>query len=218
MLSSESRGAKHPVLGGAGPPEEDFPCHTPLPSASHTMFAKGSGPNLPCASGAPLLGKPFPSFFIWLAPICSLHLLHIPFADCVLTGRLGPICRGGTRIPKGKAFGALRGRSCDSPAGPSPRELLEGRVQAHRRPLGIEQVTQVLAFQVLSWSSIQKSESTCFFPQELSKLGLNSDVEVELRILQLPVDYREVKQRVTRIWEGLQPQVNDGWGGSEAGG
>ncbi|XP_034524746.1 pyroglutamyl-peptidase 1 [Ailuropoda melanoleuca] len=54
--------------------------------------------------------------------------------------------------------------------------------------------------------------------KELSKLGLNSDVEVELRILQLPVDYREVKQRVTRIWEGLQPQVNDGWEGSEAGG
>lgn len=32
---------------------------------------------------------------------------------------------------------------------------------------------------------------------------------MELRILQLPVDYREVKQRVTRIWEDLQPQVND---------
>nr|XP_035933382.1 pyroglutamyl-peptidase 1-like protein isoform X2 [Halichoerus grypus]XP_035933383.1 pyroglutamyl-peptidase 1-like protein isoform X2 [Halichoerus grypus] len=31
-------------------------------------------------------------------------------------------------------------------------------------------------------------------------------MEVELRILQLPVDYREVKQRVTRIWEDLQPQ------------
>nr|XP_035933385.1 pyroglutamyl-peptidase 1-like protein isoform X4 [Halichoerus grypus] len=42
--------------------------------------------------------------------------------------------------------------------------------------------------------------------KELSKLGLNSDMEVELRILQLPVDYREVKQRVTRIWEDLQPQ------------
>lgn len=79
-------------------------------------------------------------------------------------------------------------------------------------------MTQVLAFQGLSWSSIQKSESTCFFLQELSKLGLNSDVKVELRILQLPVDYREVKQRVTRIWEDLQPQVNDGCGGSEAGG
>ncbi|XP_030877095.1 pyroglutamyl-peptidase 1-like protein [Leptonychotes weddellii] len=43
--------------------------------------------------------------------------------------------------------------------------------------------------------------------KELSKLGLNSDMEVELRILQLPVDYREVKQRVTRIWEDLQPQL-----------
>ncbi|XP_005659832.1 pyroglutamyl-peptidase 1-like protein isoform X2 [Sus scrofa] len=41
--------------------------------------------------------------------------------------------------------------------------------------------------------------------KELSKLGLGSDVE--LRILQLPVDYREVKQRVTRIWEDLQPQL-----------
>ncbi|XP_036699720.1 pyroglutamyl-peptidase 1-like protein isoform X5 [Balaenoptera musculus] len=32
-------------------------------------------------------------------------------------------------------------------------------------------------------------------------------MEVELQILQLPVDYREVKQRVTRIWEDLQPQL-----------
>nr|XP_020766574.1 pyroglutamyl-peptidase 1-like protein isoform X4 [Odocoileus virginianus texanus] len=31
-------------------------------------------------------------------------------------------------------------------------------------------------------------------------------MQVELRILQLPVDYREVKQRVTRIWEDLRPQ------------
>ncbi|XP_070214460.1 pyroglutamyl-peptidase 1-like protein isoform X4 [Bos mutus] len=31
-------------------------------------------------------------------------------------------------------------------------------------------------------------------------------MEVELQTLQLPVDYREVKQRVTRIWEDLQPQ------------
>ncbi|XP_059768569.1 pyroglutamyl-peptidase 1-like protein isoform X3 [Balaenoptera ricei] len=43
--------------------------------------------------------------------------------------------------------------------------------------------------------------------KELSKLGLGSDMEVELQILQLPVDYREVKQRVTRIWEDLQPQL-----------
>ncbi|XP_014644112.1 PREDICTED: LOW QUALITY PROTEIN: pyroglutamyl-peptidase 1-like protein [Ceratotherium simum simum] len=43
--------------------------------------------------------------------------------------------------------------------------------------------------------------------KELSKLGLGSDTEVELRTLELPVDYREVKQRVTRIWEDLQPQL-----------
>ncbi|XP_055273697.1 pyroglutamyl-peptidase 1-like protein isoform X1 [Moschus berezovskii] len=42
--------------------------------------------------------------------------------------------------------------------------------------------------------------------KELSKLGLGSDMEVELQTLQLPVDYREVKQRVARIWEDLQPQ------------
>ncbi|XP_047594701.1 pyroglutamyl-peptidase 1-like protein isoform X2 [Lutra lutra] len=41
----------------------------------------------------------------------------------------------------------------------------------------------------------------------LSKLGLNGDKDVELRILQLPVDYREVKQKVTRIWEDLKPQL-----------
>lgn len=40
---------------------------------------------------------------------------------------------------------------------------------------------------------------------------------MELKILQLPVDYREVKQRVTRIWEDLQPQVNDSWGDCGAG-
>ncbi|XP_054569159.1 pyroglutamyl-peptidase 1-like protein [Eptesicus fuscus] len=43
--------------------------------------------------------------------------------------------------------------------------------------------------------------------KELSKLGLGRDTEVELRTLQLPVDYREVKRRVTRIWEDLQPQL-----------
>ncbi|XP_020766572.2 pyroglutamyl-peptidase 1-like protein isoform X1 [Odocoileus virginianus] len=42
--------------------------------------------------------------------------------------------------------------------------------------------------------------------KELSKLGLGSDMQVELQILQLPVDYREVKQKVTRIWEDLRPQ------------
>ncbi|XP_008053539.2 pyroglutamyl-peptidase 1-like protein [Carlito syrichta] len=45
------------------------------------------------------------------------------------------------------------------------------------------------------------------FLHELSKLGLGCDMEVELRTLQLPVDYREAKQRVTRIWEDLQPQL-----------
>ncbi|XP_024417739.3 LOW QUALITY PROTEIN: pyroglutamyl-peptidase 1-like protein [Desmodus rotundus] len=43
--------------------------------------------------------------------------------------------------------------------------------------------------------------------KELSKLGLGNDMQVELRTLQLPVDYREVKQRVMRIWEDLQPQL-----------
>ncbi|XP_005381674.2 PREDICTED: pyroglutamyl-peptidase 1-like protein isoform X2 [Chinchilla lanigera] len=43
--------------------------------------------------------------------------------------------------------------------------------------------------------------------KELSKLGLETNMEVELRTLQLPVDYREVKQRVTRIWEEFQPQL-----------
>lgn len=69
-----------------------------------------------------------------------------------------------------------------------------------------------------SGSSHQDLSTCCFFPQELSKLGLKGDMEVELRIFQLPVDYREVKQKVIRIWEDLKPQVNDGWRGSEAGG
>nr|XP_019582237.1 PREDICTED: pyroglutamyl-peptidase 1-like protein isoform X2 [Rhinolophus sinicus] len=43
--------------------------------------------------------------------------------------------------------------------------------------------------------------------KELSKLGLGSDAEVDLRTFQLPVDYREVKQTVIRIWEDLQPQL-----------
>ncbi|VFV46406.1 Hypothetical predicted protein [Lynx pardinus] len=47
---------------------------------------------------------------------------------------------------------------------------------------------------------------------KLSKLGPNSRREVGLRVLQRPVDYREVTQRVTRIWEDLQPQGNGGWG------
>uniref|UniRef100_A0A667GIC8 Pyroglutamyl-peptidase I like n=1 Tax=Lynx canadensis TaxID=61383 RepID=A0A667GIC8_LYNCA len=62
--------------------------------------------------------------------------------------------------------------------------------------------------------------ATCFGPfrqhlvnssweavKELSKLGPNSRREVGLRVLQRPVDYREVTQRVTRIWEDLQPQL-----------
>ncbi|XP_066096480.1 LOW QUALITY PROTEIN: pyroglutamyl-peptidase 1-like protein [Saccopteryx bilineata] len=43
--------------------------------------------------------------------------------------------------------------------------------------------------------------------KELSKLGLGKDAEAELRTLELPVDYRAVKQRITRIWEDLQPQL-----------
>lgn len=42
-------------------------------------------------------------------------------------------------------------------------------------------------------------------------------MDVELQTLQLPVDYREVKQRVARIWKDLQPQVNDSEGGRGAG-
>uniref|UniRef100_A0A8C6WBR5 Pyroglutamyl-peptidase I-like n=1 Tax=Nannospalax galili TaxID=1026970 RepID=A0A8C6WBR5_NANGA len=42
--------------------------------------------------------------------------------------------------------------------------------------------------------------------KELSKLGLGMGTDLELRTLQLPVDYREVKERLTRIWEDFQPQ------------
>uniref|UniRef100_A0A5F7ZMR7 Pyroglutamyl-peptidase I like n=1 Tax=Macaca mulatta TaxID=9544 RepID=A0A5F7ZMR7_MACMU len=42
---------------------------------------------------------------------------------------------------------------------------------------------------------------------ELSKLGLGNDTVVQLRTLELPVDYREAKQRVTGIWEDHQPQL-----------
>ncbi|XP_021047321.2 pyroglutamyl-peptidase 1-like protein [Mus pahari] len=42
--------------------------------------------------------------------------------------------------------------------------------------------------------------------KELSKLGLGVDTDIELRTLQLPVDYREVKRRLTTIWEEFQPQ------------
>nr|XP_034359261.1 pyroglutamyl-peptidase 1-like protein [Arvicanthis niloticus] len=41
----------------------------------------------------------------------------------------------------------------------------------------------------------------------LSELGLGVDTNIELRTLQLPVDYREVKQRLTTIWEDFQPQL-----------
>uniref|UniRef100_A0A8C2M286 Pyroglutamyl-peptidase I-like n=1 Tax=Cricetulus griseus TaxID=10029 RepID=A0A8C2M286_CRIGR len=43
--------------------------------------------------------------------------------------------------------------------------------------------------------------------KELSKLGLGVDTNTELRTLQLPVDYREVRQRLTTIWEDFQPQL-----------
>nr|XP_060473437.1 LOW QUALITY PROTEIN: pyroglutamyl-peptidase 1-like protein [Panthera onca] len=56
---------------------------------------------------------------------------------------------------------------------------------------------------------IKEGESTCFFLRELSKLGPQGGGAA---VLQLPVDYREVTQRVTRIWEDLQPQGNGGWG------
>lgn len=140
MLSSEARGAKHPVLGGAGHPEEGFPCPTPTAQRQVTpCFPKAQALMLPRASEAPLSGTPFPSFFIWLAPICSLHLPCIPSGDYVLISSLAQICHQGPHIPMGEAFGAMRGRNCDSPAGPSPScELLEGRVQAHRRALGKE--------------------------------------------------------------------------------
>ncbi|XP_012377211.3 pyroglutamyl-peptidase 1-like protein isoform X2 [Dasypus novemcinctus] len=32
-------------------------------------------------------------------------------------------------------------------------------------------------------------------------------MQVKVRTFQLPVDYREVKQRIARIWEDLQPQL-----------
>ncbi|XP_040825804.1 pyroglutamyl-peptidase 1-like protein [Ochotona curzoniae] len=43
--------------------------------------------------------------------------------------------------------------------------------------------------------------------KELSKLGLGGDLGVELRTLELPVDYREVRKRVAGIWEDLRPQL-----------
>ncbi|XP_059127699.1 pyroglutamyl-peptidase 1-like protein [Peromyscus eremicus] len=43
--------------------------------------------------------------------------------------------------------------------------------------------------------------------RELSKLGLGVDTNIELRTLQLPVDYREVSRRLTTIWEDLRPQL-----------
>lgn len=58
----------------------------------------------------------------------------------------------------------------------------------------------------------KQDEPACVVLQELSTLGLGSDAEVDLRTLQLPVDYKEVKQTVIRIWEDLQPQVKDGGG------
>ncbi|KAL6063263.1 hypothetical protein STEG23_011718 [Scotinomys teguina] len=43
--------------------------------------------------------------------------------------------------------------------------------------------------------------------KELSKLGLGVDTNIQLRTMQLPVDYREVRQRLTTIWEDFQPQL-----------
>nr|XP_020021024.1 pyroglutamyl-peptidase 1-like protein isoform X1 [Castor canadensis] len=43
--------------------------------------------------------------------------------------------------------------------------------------------------------------------KEFSKLGLGTDTVVELRTLQLPVDYREAERRVARLWEDFQPQL-----------
>uniref|UniRef100_A0A2K6ULD6 Uncharacterized protein n=1 Tax=Saimiri boliviensis boliviensis TaxID=39432 RepID=A0A2K6ULD6_SAIBB len=43
--------------------------------------------------------------------------------------------------------------------------------------------------------------------------GLGNDMEVQLRTLELPVDYREAKRRVTGIWEDHRPQLalHMGW-------
>ncbi|PNI43175.1 PGPEP1L isoform 3, partial [Pan troglodytes] len=43
--------------------------------------------------------------------------------------------------------------------------------------------------------------------KELSKLGLGNETVVQLRTLELPIDYREAKRRVTGIWEDHQPQL-----------
>ncbi|XP_036037587.1 pyroglutamyl-peptidase 1-like protein [Onychomys torridus] len=43
--------------------------------------------------------------------------------------------------------------------------------------------------------------------KELSRLGLGEDTNIELRTLQLPVDYREVRRTLATIWEDLRPQL-----------
>ncbi|KAL1774271.1 pyroglutamyl-peptidase 1 [Sigmodon hispidus] len=43
--------------------------------------------------------------------------------------------------------------------------------------------------------------------KELSKLGLGMDTDTKLQTLQLPMDYREVRRRLTAIWEDVQPQL-----------
>lgn len=65
--------------------------------------------------------------------------------------------------------------------------------------------------------SRQLRHLTRYILQELSKLGLGVDTDIELRTLQLPVDYREVKRRLTTIWEDFQPQVSDTWRGCGSG-
>lgn len=67
------------------------------------------------------------------------------------------------------------------------------------------------------WVQATEASPSCCVLQELSKLGLGVDTDIELRTLQLPVDYREVKQRLTTIWEDFQPQVSDTWRGCGSG-
>lgn len=56
MLGSESRGAKHPVLGDAGHPEEGFPCPTPTAQRQVPLgFPAALVLILPHASEAPCL-------------------------------------------------------------------------------------------------------------------------------------------------------------------
>eukprot|EP00073_Rattus_norvegicus_P043613 XP_017445649.1 PREDICTED: pyroglutamyl-peptidase 1-like protein [Rattus norvegicus] len=62
-----------------------------------------------------------------------------------------------------------------------------------------------VCFQPLALAHFHLSTDLSAANMELSKLGLG--VDIELQTLQLPVDYREVKQRLTAIWEEFQPQL-----------